>query len=80
MPRRVVVTGAAGISPIGSDWATVKGNLRSCRNGVVRIDEWGAVDGLHSLLGAPADFDVPAEWPRKMRRSPWASIGAGRKG
>ena len=69
MPRRVVVTGAAGISPIGSDWATVKGNLRSCRNGVVRIDEWGAVDGLHSLLGAPADFDVPAEWPRKMRRS-----------
>ena len=69
MPRRVVVTGAAGISPIGSDWATVKGNLRRCRNGVVRIDEWGAVDGLHSLLGAPADFDVPAEWPRKMRRS-----------
>ena len=69
MPRRVVVTGAAGISPIGSDWATVKGNLRRCRNGVVRIDEWGAVDGLHSLLGAPADFDMPARWPRKMRRS-----------
>ncbi len=69
MPSRVVVTGAAGISPIGSDWATVKRNLLGCRNGVVRIDKWGAVDGLNSLLGAPADFDMPAQWPRKMRRS-----------
>ena len=69
MPRRVVVTGGAGLSPIGSDWATVRRNLRERRNGVVRFDEWGTVDGLHSLLGAPVDFDMPTEWPRKIRRS-----------
>lgn len=69
MARRVVVTGGAGLSPIGSDWATMRQNLRECRNGVARFDEWGTVDGLHSLLGAPVDFDTPAQWPRKMRRS-----------
>lgn len=69
MPRRVVVTGGAGLSPIGSDWATVRRNLRERRNGVVRFDEWSTVDGLHSLLGAPVDFDMPTEWPRKIRRS-----------
>lgn len=69
MPRRVVVTGGAGLSPVGSDWATVRRSLRESRNGVTRFDEWRAVDGLHSLLGAPVDFDMPAQWPRKIRRS-----------
>lgn len=68
-PQRVVVTGGAGLSPIGSDWATVRRNLRACRNGIVRFDEWRTVDGLHSLLGAPVDFETPAQWPRKIRRS-----------
>ena len=67
--RRVVITGAAGLSPIGCDWATVSANLRGGVGGVVRMNEWAAVEGLHSLLGAPTSFEVPVSWPRKMRRS-----------
>ena len=67
--RRVVVTGVAGISPIGSEWATVKEHLLDCRTGVARIVDWSDVRGLNCHLGAPADFRLPGEWPRKMRRS-----------
>ena len=67
--RRVAVTGVAGVSPIGSDWATVKDHLLDCRTGVAHIPDWNDVQGLNCHLGASADFAVPSEWPRKMRRS-----------
>jgi 3-oxoacyl-[acyl-carrier-protein] synthase II len=68
--RRVAVTGAAGLSPVGSDWPTVAASLRALRNGVRVFDEWRAFDGLNSLLGAPVDdFETPAHYPRKMRRA-----------
>ena len=67
--RRVVVTGAAGLSPIGNDWEMVSANLQRCENGVVCMDDWGAVEGLHTRLAAPTAFETPASWPRKMRRS-----------
>ncbi len=67
--RRVVVTGVAGISPIGSDWSTVKRNLFNCRTAVTRMAAWQDVRGMNSLLGAPADFEAPQVWPRKARRS-----------
>lgn len=67
--RRVAITGVAGVSPIGSEWATVKGHLLDYRTGVARIADWNDVQGLNCHLGAQADFSLPGEWPRKMRRS-----------
>ncbi len=38
--KRVVVTGMAGISPIGSDWQSIRHRLESLQTGIVRMDEW----------------------------------------
>jgi 3-oxoacyl-[acyl-carrier-protein] synthase II len=68
--RRVVVTGMAGISPIGSSWVEVEQRLRERRNAIGVMDEWADIDGLDTALGAPVlDFEVPAHYNRKRRRS-----------
>ncbi len=69
--RRVVVTGAAGISPIGNDWATIKARLQAMQNGVVNLAEWSEYEGLNTRLAAPAvPFDLPREtYNRKRTRS-----------
>lgn len=69
--KRVVVTGMAGISPLGSDWASVRSRLREGRGGVVRMADWEQYRGLNTLLAAPAaDFDLPKErYPRKAIRA-----------
>ena len=70
MRRRVVVTGMAGLSPLGSDWATVRSGLLAGRSGVRVMSEWDAYDGLDTRLGAPvSDFSAPAHYPRKKTRS-----------
>ncbi|MCH7644500.1 MAG: beta-ketoacyl-ACP synthase [Myxococcales bacterium] len=70
MSRRVVVTGMAGLSPIGVEWKEVRDALRSGRSGVCRIDDWDEVDGLRTRLGAPVpDFAPPADYPRKKTRA-----------
>jgi 3-oxoacyl-[acyl-carrier-protein] synthase II len=68
--RRVVITGMSGLSPIGLEWKTVSERLRGGRSGVVRMDEWGEIDGLQTRLAAPVtDFETPASYPRKKIRS-----------
>ena len=68
--RRVVITGMGGISPVGSDWVEIEANLRACRSGVRYMDEWDEYSGLNTRLGAPvADFELPAHYDRKTRRS-----------
>jgi len=70
MNRRVVVTGMAGLSPIGAEWKAIRDALRSGRSGVRRIDDWDEIEGLRTRLGAPVpDFEVPADYPRKRIRS-----------
>lgn len=70
MSRRVVVTGMAGLSPIGAEWKEVRDALRSGRSGVCRIDDWDEVAGLRTRLGAPVpDFAPPADYPRKKTRA-----------
>jgi len=70
MSRRVVVTGMTGLSPIGCGWKAVRESLQGGRSGVVRMDEWGEVEGLKTRLGAPVrDFVAPDEWPRRKSRS-----------
>lgn len=68
--RRVVVTGMAGITALGQEWADIEARLRQRRNAVRRMPEWDYVDALHTRLGAPVDdFVVPAHYPRKTVRS-----------
>ena len=70
MRRRVVVTGMAGVSPLGSDWPTVRAALLAGRSGVQVMPEWDAYEGLQTRLGAPVpDFAVPSHYPRKKVRS-----------
>lgn len=70
MRRRVVVTGMAGLSPLGGDWKTVRDSLRAGRSGVSPMAKWAAYDGLRTRLGAPVDdFSVPAHYTRKKIRT-----------
>ena len=70
MKRRVVVTGMAGLSPIGSDWKTVSEALRSGRSGIEYLEELGQIDGMATRLAARVnDFEVPDSYPRKRIRS-----------
>lgn len=68
--RRVVITGAGAISPLGHDWASVLANLKSRQNCVRRLDEWSEYKGLNTRLGAPAaPFVLPEHYNRKRTRS-----------
>lgn len=69
MKRRVVVTGMAGISPLGSDWPSVRESLLSLRSGITAQPGWDIFHGLKTRLGgAVADFVLPADYPRKRIR------------
>jgi 3-oxoacyl-[acyl-carrier-protein] synthase II len=70
MSRRVVVTGMAGISPLGNDWGTIRARLGQYRNAVIRMDQWADYEGLHTQLGAPAaPFELGERYHRKATRS-----------
>jgi 3-oxoacyl-[acyl-carrier-protein] synthase II len=70
MNRRVVVTGMAGISPIGNDWTAVRERLGQYRNAVVRMEDWLTYEGLNTKLGAPAaPFELGERYNRKAIRS-----------
>jgi len=64
--RRVVVTGMAGLCPIGQEWKQVRDALRAGRSGITRIPQWDDIEGLATRLGARVpDFVVPESYPRK---------------
>jgi len=70
MSRRVAVTGMAGISPIGNDWAAIRQRLGEFRNAVVHMDDWSDYEGLNTRLGAPAaPFELTDRYNRKAIRS-----------
>lgn len=68
MLKRVVVTGMAGISPIGNDWRQVAAKLKAQATGIQTIEEWSKYTGLNTRLGAPADFTRPEHYSRKQTR------------
>ena len=45
MRRRVVVTGMAGLSPLGGDWPTIRAGLLAKRSGVRVMPEWDGYEG-----------------------------------
>jgi len=68
--RRVVITGAGNLSPLGHDWETVHARLREKRNAVRQFPEWGEYKGLNTRLGVPAaPFELPDHYNRKSTRS-----------
>ena len=70
MNRRVVVTGLAGLCPLGQDWPSVRSRLRSGQSAVRVMPAWSVYEGLDTRLAAPvADFTVPEHYPRKKVRS-----------
>lgn len=68
--KRVVVTGMAGITSLGSDWDTIAGNFAANRSGIRRMHEWDRFTELNTRLAGPIDdFQVPGHWTRKQLRS-----------
>lgn len=68
--RRVVVTGMAGITALGNDWASIAAQFAAGRSGIRRMDEWDRYSELNTRLAGPIDdFQLPAHWTRKQLRS-----------
>ena len=68
--KRVVVTGMAGITSLGSDWARIAERFAANRSGIRRLDEWDRFSELTTRLAGPIDdFQVPGHWTRKQLRS-----------
>ena len=68
--KRVVITGAGAISPLGHDWASVRARLEARRNAVQVYPEWGQYKGLNTRMGVPCEpFELPAHYNRKSMRS-----------
>ncbi len=68
--RRVVVTGMAGITSLGSDWTSIEANFSANRSGIRRMAEWDRFAELNTRLAGPVDdFSVPPHWTRKQLRS-----------
>lgn len=68
--KRVVVTGMAGISPIGSTWDQIRANLLEGNTGIRHMPEWDRFADFNTRLAAPVtDFEKPAHFNRKLTRS-----------
>ncbi|MDH0893667.1 MULTISPECIES: beta-ketoacyl-ACP synthase [unclassified Pseudomonas] len=68
--KRVVVTGMAGITSLGSDWPTISAAFKEGRSGIRRMGEWDRFTELNTRLGGPVDdFVQPKHWTRKQTRS-----------
>lgn len=68
--RRVVVTGMAAISPIGSDWKTISRNLNAGNTGIKYMEDWECYKEMITRLGAPVNnFEKPKHFSRKQVRS-----------
>jgi len=66
MKRRVVITGGAAVSALGSEWPDIYQALKAGKNCVRFMDEWERF-GMNTMLAAPIDFTMP-DYPRKKIR------------
>jgi 3-oxoacyl-[acyl-carrier-protein] synthase II len=70
MKRRVVVTGMAGLSPIGLNWDAVFESLKAQRSAIQIMPDWKEIKGLRTHLAAPIkNFELPKHYNRKAIRS-----------
>lgn len=69
-PKRVVVTGMAGITALGDDYDTIEGHLREGVSAVEAMPDWDQFKELNSKLAAPVKhFKMPAHYTRKHLRT-----------
>lgn len=70
IPKRVVVTGMAGISALGHNWKDVRNNLQAGKNFIQKMEQWDCYESMHTRLAAPVDdFELPDHYTRKRTRS-----------
>lgn len=68
--RRVVVTGMAGITSLGNNWADVREKMEAGKTGIQRMESWDYYTGLNTRLAGPVEgFDVDKRYSRKKLRS-----------
>ncbi len=68
--KRVVVTGMAGISALGSEWQAIQQAFQQGRSAIRVMPDWSRYVELNTRLGGPVeDFQAPAHWTRKQLRS-----------
>ena len=68
--RRVVVTGAAGVTALGNDWPTIRARMEAGETATRTMADWARYEGLNTRLAAPVpDFDVENLYPRKKLRT-----------
>ena len=68
--RRVVVTGMAGMTPLGDTWPAIRAAMQEGRSGVRYIKDWDHLTDLNTRLAAPVDyFEHEKIFPRKQMRS-----------
>lgn len=68
--NRVVVTGMAGITSLGNDWATIEGGLRAGASGIRSMPEWDRYKDINTRLAGPVrDFETPPHYTRKAMRT-----------
>lgn len=68
--NRVVVTGMAGISPLGASWADVSAALKNSVSGIRHMADWAGYKDLRTNLAGPAQgFEIPPHFTRKVMRT-----------
>jgi 3-oxoacyl-[acyl-carrier-protein] synthase II len=68
--RRVVVTGMAGLCPLGDRWEKISRRLRAGEGGVELVEELGEYEGMSTRLAARVHgFQTPSTYPRRSIRS-----------
>jgi 3-oxoacyl-[acyl-carrier-protein] synthase II len=67
--KRVVVTGMAGVTALGSSWPEIHAGLRARENAITYLEEWDRFTDLGTKLAAPVHgFEPPSHWTRKQLR------------
>jgi 3-oxoacyl-[acyl-carrier-protein] synthase II len=68
--RRVVVTGAGGVTGLGDSWPAIRARMIKRETAIRTMTEWGRFSGLNTKLGAPATpFEIDNRFSRKKTRT-----------
>jgi 3-oxoacyl-[acyl-carrier-protein] synthase II len=67
--KRVVITGAGVISPLGSGVHSLMEGIASGKSAVRYMEEWARYCGMNSHVAAPAELKDEKKIPRQNRRS-----------
>jgi len=72
--KRVVVTGMAGITSLGSDWDTIAESFAANRSGIRRMDEWDRFTELIHVWPDPSTISKCRVTGRANNCAAWAGF------